>query len=551
MRARIYTRVSTDEQIEGYSLEVQKERCISFVNSQGWELEEIVSDEGYSGYYIDRPGLQKILEDAKEHKFDIVIVYKLDRFSRKLQDLLNILELLSSYDISLKSVTEPFDTLTSHGKLQFQILGSFAEFERNRLKERIFPGMVKGVRNGQWQGGRYPPYGYRYDKNEKKLILVEDEAETVKLIFELALEGLSTVKIAKELTNRKIINIRSNKPFQSSHIGRMLRNPLYTGKIVWNRYSYSKKIKAGKTYKYTPNPTDKWIIGPGRHEPIVSESDFKLVQSILDERAEKLRVKGYTTTGRRNLDSNHILSGIIYCKCGLTMYGERVISNLRAKVYKRRYRCSSKVRYGVVCGEKKTTIYAEKVENEIINILAKFASYPKVIESFSKALEMELINDNPSVKEQYKQYKLQYEKNKKKLKTLIYQFIDTDNVNTDKELIKNIHDEVMEEQKYLEKKMNEIKEQIQKDADNEHIRKFVLLLKDFKKLWKLFDNETKKQFIKTIFKKITIKDGEIDKIILNEPFGSFLKLIEQQEKADGKEKETRVYRNIWLSDEFS
>jgi site-specific DNA recombinase len=131
MKARLYIRVSTDEQVEGYSLEVQEERCRSFALSQGWAVEGLTPDEGYSGYYTNRPGLNTLLRDAKEKLYDVIVVYKLDRFSRKLKDLLNITEQLEEYGVGLKSVTEPFDTLTSHGKLQFQILGSFAGFGKH------------------------------------------------------------------------------------------------------------------------------------------------------------------------------------------------------------------------------------------------------------------------------------------------------------------------------------------------------------------------------------------------------------------------------------
>jgi len=167
MKVAIYTRVSTEDQArEGYSIEVQREYLLDHAKRLGWEVYKIYTDD-VSGYVMDRPALNEMLEDAKQKRFELIITYKLDRFSRKLKDLLNIVDELDSYGVAYKSATEPFDTSTSTGKLMFQQLGSFAEFERNRIKERVFPGMIKGVQQGNWQGARYAPYGYYYNKEKK------------------------------------------------------------------------------------------------------------------------------------------------------------------------------------------------------------------------------------------------------------------------------------------------------------------------------------------------------------------------------------------------
>ncbi|MFH0831979.1 MAG: recombinase family protein, partial [archaeon] len=156
MKVALYTRVSTEDQArEGTSLEVQSEFLVSYAKREMNEIVEIYVDDGYSGYSMERPALRKLLADAKKKKFEMVLVHKIDRFSRNLRDLLNLVEELELLDISLKSATEAYDTSNSAGKMMFQQLGSFAEFERNRIKERVFPGMIKGVQRGNWQGARY------------------------------------------------------------------------------------------------------------------------------------------------------------------------------------------------------------------------------------------------------------------------------------------------------------------------------------------------------------------------------------------------------------
>lgn len=167
MKIAVYTRVSTEEQAkEGFSLAVQREYLEAFAKREGHEIFKIYCDDGVSAYSTRRSSLQALLADAKAKRFDLVFVYKIDRFSRNLKDLLNLVDELSSYGVGFKSATEPFDTTTSAGKLMLQQLGSFAEFERNRIAERVFPGMVKGVQQGNWQGARYAPYGYKYNKEK-------------------------------------------------------------------------------------------------------------------------------------------------------------------------------------------------------------------------------------------------------------------------------------------------------------------------------------------------------------------------------------------------
>lgn len=146
MRVAIYIRVSTEDQAkEGYSLEVQREYLESFAEREGLEIFKIYQDDGISGYTTERPALKQLLKDAKQKKFDLVLVYKIDRFSRNLKDMLNLVDELFKHGVGFKSATEPFDSTTSAGKLMCQQLGSFAEFERNRIAERVFPGMIKGV----------------------------------------------------------------------------------------------------------------------------------------------------------------------------------------------------------------------------------------------------------------------------------------------------------------------------------------------------------------------------------------------------------------------
>jgi len=535
MRASIYTRVSTDEQVDGFSLEIQEERCKAYILSQGWSAEGVTSDRGLSGYYRDRPGIEELIEDAKKRQFNVIVVFKLDRFSRKLQDLLNIVDELQKHGVALKSVSEPFDTLTSHGKLQFQILGSFAEFERNRIKERVFPGMIKSVQQGQWQGARYAPFGYFYDKNAKKLIIAPEQAEIVKIIYNFAVEGESVSKIAKKLHNNGIAH--NGKPFQTRQINSILKNPIYTGKIIWNRKGYLKTIKVGKTFKYVDKNESEWAIGQGSHEKIIPDEIFEQVQVHLSRRRT-------TNNITRRIDSDYLLSGIIQCGvCGESMYGDKVISNRKTMTYKKRYKCCKKARYGESCGNK--TIYAQKVEEVVLEILQKITAYPAVIENFIEKVEDEILSNDPHIGTQMQYYRTKYENNKNKLAKLIHEIIDpTGDIPHD--IIEKIKMEILQEQKEIEQKIKALKEKSNKAATQVTLKNYLLMLLNFKRMWDKFTNEDKKAIIAEIFDKIIIINKEIKELVVREPYKA---LLEEIKNGRCDKEKSRVYQDFRLSDE--
>ena len=152
LRCAIYIRVSTDEQAkEGYSLEAQEERLRFFAKSQGWNIFKIYKDDGFSAKDINRPALKDLLYDAKLKRFDVVLIYKIDRLSRKLKDLIEIVLQLNEYGIGVKSATETIDTTTPAGRLIFHQFGSFAQYERELISERTKFGMLKRLKQGYWE----------------------------------------------------------------------------------------------------------------------------------------------------------------------------------------------------------------------------------------------------------------------------------------------------------------------------------------------------------------------------------------------------------------
>lgn len=195
-----YCRVSTDEQAQnGYGLAVQEERVRAYATAMGQTVDEVIVDDGYSGKTLDRPGLQRLIALIGEGSVESVITAKVDRLSRSLRNLLNLYaDTFEAHGVALVSVAEQFDTSTAAGRLMFQMMGSFAEFERSLITERTLGGRKKKAAEGGHASGR-APIGYR--AKGRALVVDEDGAALVRRLFGLHAEnpGLSLQKLADAL----------------------------------------------------------------------------------------------------------------------------------------------------------------------------------------------------------------------------------------------------------------------------------------------------------------------------------------------------------------
>jgi len=153
MKAALYVRVSTTDQAnEGYSLSAQERALKEYVKSKGWRVHRIYRDEGVSGRTIDRPAFKKLMDAAQRGMFDVVVVYKLDRFGRSLKDLITSINSLKEWDVDFVSLGDSIDTSTATGKLTFHIIGAIAEFESSLISERTKAGMAEAKRQGKHVG---------------------------------------------------------------------------------------------------------------------------------------------------------------------------------------------------------------------------------------------------------------------------------------------------------------------------------------------------------------------------------------------------------------
>lgn len=317
MIARIYIRVSTDEQsTEGYSLAAQEERCRQFIQSQGWELGEIYRDDGYSAKNLNRPAMQKLIHDAKNGEFDVLVIYRLDRLVRSVMDLHQLLQLFDKHQVSFKSVTEVFDTTTAMGRFFITLVGAMSQWERENLSERVKMAVERRFMEGNRLG--HAPYGYREDGD--RLVIDPDEAAVVRWMFkEYQRNGMNT--IAKKL-NKQGISTRNGRYWNSRKVHYVLTNPLYAGHI-----------------RYRPNRSLKdQILLESDHETIIHKEEFEKTQQMIRKRSNAHSSKALT--------SDYPFSGVLICgRCGAPMTG-RKIKRSREKYYS--YRCTRRQK-GEVC----------------------------------------------------------------------------------------------------------------------------------------------------------------------------------------------------------
>src|ERR1700683_1117947 len=272
IRCAIYTRKSTEEGLDQdfNSLDAQREAAEAFIRSQRGEglvaLPERYDDGGFSGGNRDRPALERLLSHVRERAVDCVVVYKVDRLSRSLIDFAHIIEIFDKRNVSFVSVTQQFNTTNSLGRLTLNILLSFAQFEREIIAERTRDKMSAARRKGKWIGGR-PVLGYDIDSHRSRLTINTDEAIQVRTIFKLYLDCNALVPVVREIHRRgwrtKQWFTRNGvtpggKPLTKGRLFRLLTNPIYIGKIDFQKQTYV-----------------------GEHEAIVEVAIWERVQHIL------------------------------------------------------------------------------------------------------------------------------------------------------------------------------------------------------------------------------------------------------------------------------
>ena len=373
VKVAVYARASVSRGLEFDSVTAQTEAIRAYIASQqalGWvAIPEPFVDDGYSGGSIDRPAFTRLMDAVGRGEVNVIVVHRLDRLSRSLLDFAQVCDRLEKRGIALVSVTQQFSTATSLGKLTLGILMSFAQFERETIRERTRDKVHATRRKGMFTGGR-PTLGY--DVVDKTLIVNPDEAATVRLVFDLYLHHGGLVATVEELARRGI-RTKSwtnksgtqvlGKPFDKTTLHTLLTNPIVTG-----------RIRCG----------DELV--DGKHEAIVTRALFNEVQRALKDNLRPFRV----SPGRHGA----VLAGLLRCaRCGAAMTHS---ANARGPRLHRYYTCSTAVKQGATaCPGSRAP--AGELEEVVLNQIRGIGSDPEVLLATVTAAERQRATQRPEL----------------------------------------------------------------------------------------------------------------------------------------------------------
>lgn len=478
-----YIRVSTDEQAEhGISIPAQKSRLAAYCQAQGWEIYDFFIDDGYSGKDLKRPAVQRMITGAANKFFDIVLVLKLDRLSRRQKDVLYLLEdIFEPNNIGFKSATESFDTTNAFGKASLGMMAVFAQLERDTIIERVRLAKKESAKQGRFMGGP-APYGYRYNYQQKSLEIDLIQAQTVKWLYQKYREeshGYSYLAKKLELDG---IPGPTNRFWNKQSIRKILTNPVYAGYVKHQ----------GKLYE-------------GSHKSIIQPVVWHEVQVLIQSK------------GTRAINVNNgLLSGIIWCgECGARMRSKNVWQNhpcTEPKRVVRYYVCYSQdnsAKHMVKdpscrCGYKN----AEEIEEKVIQQIQHY----KFDQAFlNEVIADVLINDfdNTATLLTITSAKKEMSVINKKINRW-YEAFEEDILDSEQlqARIKDLKDKKL----FLEQNINELENQLTKQAPKDVSKNEIIeLIKAFPILWAEALPDEHREIILNLVKKIIIyADGRTE-----------------------------------------
>lgn len=379
----IYTRVSTSIQVDGYSLDAQRDKLRKYAEYEDMTIAGEYSDEGFSGKNIQgRLEFQRMLNDIQEGKDGVsfVLVFKLSRFGRNAADVLNSLQLMQDFGVNLICVEDGIDSSKDSGKLMISVLSAVAEIERENIRTQTMAGREQKAKEGKWNGG-FAPYGYRLDNGQ--LLIAEDEAEVIRLIFDRYIHTNDGINgVASYLNShgytKKLRQNGTIPGFSSSFVKGILDNPVYAGKIAYGRRKTEKKI--GTRNEMHIVEQSEFSVYEGQHEAIISEEDWNLAQ-------EKRKANAFKREKINNPEHAHILSGILKCPCcGKGMYGN--IAKAHSKDKKTRYYYYCKNTLGAT-GHKctfRTNIEQTEMNRMVAAIISAMVNQPQFVEAIKEKI---------------------------------------------------------------------------------------------------------------------------------------------------------------------
>lgn len=522
-------------QVDGYSLDAQKDKLKRYAEFQDMVIAGEYSDEGKSGKNIEgRPQFQQMLRDIEttKDKVEYVLVFKLSRFGRNAADVLSSLQRMQDYGVNLICVEDGIDSSKDSGKLMISVLSAVAEIERENILVQTMEGRRQKAREGKWNGG-FAPYGYKLENGELKI--ADDEVEIIHIIFDKFVNtNMGATAISAYLNDhgykKKLRQNNTSELFSAHFVKMVLDNPVYCGKLAYGRRK-TEKIP-GTRNQFHIVKQNEYPVYEGIHEAIVSEEIWQLAQ-------KKRSITGVKSEKIYNLDHENILSGILRCPiCGAGMYGN--VNRKKKKdgtYYKDYYYYACKHRTtvnGHRCGYKRQW-KQEMVDAAVEEVIRDLVNKPKFEQSIrlkigaqidTKELETELSQLN----KQLRQLNGAKDKLGQQMDSLDITDKHYDRKYQDMEIrLYKLYDEIEAVEQQIDEVQNRILNVRQERISENNIYQFLLYFNEF---YDRFTDAEKKEFLNSFVERVDIYEQE-------QPDGRFLKHIKFRFPVfyDGKETE--------------
>lgn len=492
----IYTRKSTDENLNSdfNSLDSQREYCQAFIKSregEGWQLyPEEYNDPGYSGGNINRPGLRKLLHDARNGKFQVVVCYKYDRLSRNTKDFLHVLDVFDRNHVAFVSVTQPIDTTSSVGRLMRSILMDFSQFEREMIAERTRDKLYAMAQKGKRTGGR-PVIGFDIQKDTKKILINPEEKKIVIEMFDTYVKTKS-LSITADHLNRKGYRMKEwisndgrkmgGQEFNKASLWYLLKNPQYVGKISFRQ----KEL-------------------PGEHEAIITEETRQAALKLMAVNGDGKLHKEY-----QNRKHQFLLKGLVRCACcntSMTPTSARPRKEERFFYYK----CLSVVKQNKAACQIRS-VPAQSIEDFVLNKIQQLSEDHQLVNKIVERARSMAGNDLPIKRDQKKLVAAELGKTELEARNLVSVLGEEGPQSARKAFISERLDELAVKRLECQSKLisldREIEDLEKRQIDAELIRRN---LKNFMQIFGKLQEREKSEFINLLIHQV-IYDGVNSKV---------------------------------------
>jgi site-specific DNA recombinase len=475
-RVALYIRVSTDEQAnEGFSIEAQKRRLISYADSQDWTIVEIYIDDGYSAKDLKRPQMKQLIEDVTNTRFDILLVYRLDRMTRSTTDCDYLLKLFDEHQVKFQSSSESFETRTATGRLFIRLVADIAQWERENIAERVRFGMEQKAMEGKKPGGVLA-FGYDSEQN-----LILEEVKMIKDLRELYVTGDSSGRKLGYMSIARTMNqagkLRRGFEWSSATVQSTLENPFYAGII-----QYGGKLPNGKYPSRKKAERVTCVVAKGSHPAIWTEDEFK-------EHTDLMKMR---SGGGYSRKQEYWFTGILRCgKCGSSMNGRMSTKRSRkdGSFIRTPYYFCQKRHEGRSCDMPMfRQIHVEQLLMNFINVIK--ADHRVMLKESGKLRSVVKQSQNKIAEHQRELVAIQERKKK-------WQYMFVESLITSNDLRERTFEENQKEE-FLKEKLAELKQQVNPSVS------ITEQLIDLSVIWPELNDGERGEIVRTIFSEIVL-----------------------------------------------